>query len=47
MHEGNHDHKILLNRHHRKDRLEDLGMNRSKTMKYILEKQTSQNLTTG
>lgn len=38
MHKVNHDHKILLSRHHRKDHLADLGMNRSKTLKYILEK---------
>ena len=28
--QGKYDHKILLSRHHRKDHLEDLGMNRTK-----------------
>lgn len=47
MHEVDHDHKTLLSRHHRKDHLADLGINRSKTLKYILEKQNSQILTAG
>ena len=46
-HKVNHDHKILLSRHHRKNHLADLGMNRSKTLKYTQEKQNSQILTAG
>jgi hypothetical protein len=47
MHMVKHDHKISLSRHHRKDHLEDLGMKRNKTLKYILEKQSTQILTAG
>jgi hypothetical protein len=47
MHKVKYDHKILLSRHHRKDHLEDVGMNRGKTLKHILEKQISQILTAG